>query len=350
MTDYIRFSEDLETEQPDEDAKIADIVSALGVTHRHAFEARRHAPRDTHAKGQGFVKGTLTVDADLPAELAQSLFARAGEYPVIMRFATEPGAMLDDRTPAARGVSMKLIGVDGDKMAGDGRVTQDFLFNNCPILPLADVTTYREIQQLRAAYRDDPDGLARAIEAREDAELQKTFDRLPNIDLLANAYYSQSAFRYGDHVCKYGLFPNTEAQAALAERRVVDADGPGILTGWLEAYLAEHDAGFDFAVQLQTDLHAMPIENAAVDWDTQLSPYRTVARLHLPRQQPYTPERRVYGDDVLSFDPWAGRSDLRPLGSINRVRAKAYRASSRLRHHLNARAEYEPTSIDDIPD
>lgn len=350
MTDYVRFSDDLETEQPDEDDKIRDIVDALGVTHRHAFEARRHAPRDTHAKGQGFVKGTLTVESDLPGELAQSLFAGPGEYPVIMRFATEPGDMLDDRTPAARGVSMKLIGVDGEKMAGDGRVTQDFLFNNCAILPLADVTTYREIQRLRATYRDDPDGLVEAIEARGDAELQKTFERLPNIDLLAHAYYSQSAFRFGDYVCKYGLFPNTEAQRALAERYVRDEDGPGVLTEWLEAYLAEHDAGFDFAVQLQTDAQAMPIEDASIDWDTELSPYRTIARLHIPSQRPYTPERRVYGDDVLSFDPWAGRDDLRPLGSINRVRAKAYRASSKLRHHLNARAEYEPTSIDDIPD
>lgn len=350
MIDYVRFSEDLETEQPQEDDKIRDIVDALRITHRHAFDARRHAPRDTHAKGHGFLKGTLTVESDLPEELAQSLFATPGDYPVVMRFATEPGAMLDDRTPAARGTAIKLIGVNGDKMAGDGRVTQDFLFNNCAILPLADVTTYREIQQLRAKYRDDPEGLVKAIEARDDAELQKTFERLPNIHLLANAYYSQSAFRFGDHVCKYGLFPNTETQAALADREVTDEDGPGILTEWLESYLAEHDAGFDFAVQLQTDPEAMPIEDASIDWDTELSAYRTVARLHLPRQSPYTPERRVYGDDVLSFDPWAGRADLRPLGSINRVRAKAYRASSKLRHHLNARAEYEPTSIDDIPD
>jgi len=351
MSEYVRFSESLETEQREESKKIDDIVDALRVTHRHAFDLRRHAPRDTHAKGHGFLKGTLTVADCLPPEYAQSLFSTPGEYPVILRFATEPGAMLDDRTPAARGLAMKLIGVEGEKMrGGDARVTQDFLFNNCPILPLAEVTTYREIQQLRAEYRDDPDGLVAAIEQRDDAELQKTFDRLPNVHLLGNAYYSQSAFRFGDYVCKYALFPATDEQRALAQRHVSDDDEPGVLTQWLKEHFAECDARFDFAVQLQTNPETQPIEDASVNWKTDEAPFYNVAHLHIPAQNPYTPERRVYSDDVLAFDPWAGRPDLRPLGSINRVRARAYRASSELRHHLNARAEHEPTSIDDIPD
>ncbi|MES1924625.1 catalase family protein [Salinisphaera sp. T31B1] len=350
MNAYVRFSEDLEVEQPDEDAKIRDIVELLAATNRATFESVRHAKRDTHAKGQGFVKGTLTVVDDLPPELAQSLFAGPGRYPVVIRLATEPGAMLDDRQPAARGLAMKVFGVPGDKMAGDGRTTHDFLFNNCPILPLAEVTTYREIQALRAHYVDDPDGLADAIAARDDAELQTLFERLPNIHLLGNAYYSQSAFRYGDYVVKYGLFPNTDAQRALAEREIDADDPPGVLTEWLRDYLAAAEAGFDFRVQLQTDPRTMPIEDASVDWDQRASPYRTVARLHIPAQDPFTPERRVYSEDILSFDPWAGRADLRPLGSINRVRAKAYRASSTFRHRMNARAEHEPEHIDEIPD
>lgn len=346
----VKFREDLEVEQPDEQQKIDDIVHYLGIVHRRGIEARRHAARDTHAKGHGFLKGTLTVAEGLSEPLAQSLFAAPGSYPVVLRLATEPGDFMDDREPAARGLAMKLIGVDGDKMAGDGRITQDFLFNNCPILPLAEVTTYREIARLRAEYGHDPEKLAEAVNQRDDAELQNLFGRLPNIDLLGNSYYSQSAFRYGDYVCKYALVPNNDAQRALASRHVDDDDSPGVLTEWIRGHFAEHTASFDFCVQLLTDPEAMPIEDASVDWDQNASPFLKVATLELPVQDPFTPARRVYGDDVLSFDPWAGRSDLRPLGSINRVRAKAYRASSTLRHHYNDRAESEPRQIDDIPD
>ncbi len=257
---------------------------------------------------------------------------------------------MDDREPAARGLAMKLIGVDGEKMAGDGRLTQDFLCNNCPILPLAEVTTYREIARLRAEYGHDPAQLAAEIAKRDDADVQTLFERLPNIDLLAHSYYSQSAFRYGDYVCKYALMPNTEAQRALAARPVTDDDRPDVLSEWLAEFLADNDAGFDFCIQLLTDPEAMPIEDASVEWDVGKSAWRRVGTLSLPAQNPFTPARRAFGDDVLAFDPWAGRPDLRPLGSINRVRKPAYRASSRRRHEYNDRAGFEPISIGDVPD
>ncbi|KEZ77097.1 catalase family protein [Salinisphaera hydrothermalis] len=349
MTMYVPYSDDLEVEQPDEQAQIADIVRDLGIAHERMIEARAQAPRGTQAKGHGVLKGVFTVAPDLPGELAQSLFATPGEYPAILRFATEPGAFMDDRRPAARGLAMKLMGVDGEKMVGDGRVTQDFLFGNCPVLPLADVTTYREIARLRAEYGHDPEQLAAEIAKRDDGDVQTLFERLPNIDLLANSYYSQSAFRFGDYVCKYALMPNIDAQRALAARPVTDDDGPDVLAEWLAAFLADNAAGFDFCVQLMTDPKAMPIEDASIEWDVGRSAWRRVGTLHLPPQDPGTPARQTFGDEVLTFDPWAGRPDLRPLGSINRARKAVYRASAR-RREINGRAELEPASFADCPD
>lgn len=350
MSMYIRYSDDLEVIPDNEDEQIGDIVRYLQITQRRTFDARRHATRDTHAKGHGFLKGRFTIEPDLPEELAQSLFATPRTHDAIVRFATEPGDMLDDRTPAARGLGLKLLDVDGDKLGDDGRTTQDFTFNNCSVLPLTDVPTYREIHYLKAEYGHDPALLAEKIGERDDADLQTLFERLPNIHLLANSYYSQSAYRFGDYVCKYALMPNTETQRALAARPVTDDDSPAVLTEWLSAFMADNEAGFDFCVQLQTDTDKMPIEDASIDWNTGQSAFRKVATLSLPPQDPYTPARRVFGDDVLGFDGWLGRADLRPLGSINRVRAKAYRSSSTMRHHLNQRQEFEPSSIDDFPE
>ena len=54
-------------------------------------EREGHAVRASHAKGTACAVGELTVSADLPSELAQGLFAKAGTYPVAVRFAERAG-------------------------------------------------------------------------------------------------------------------------------------------------------------------------------------------------------------------------------------------------------------------
>jgi len=49
-----------------------------------------HAVRSVHAKSHGIIEGYLEVDADLPGDLAQGLFAKPGRYPVVMRLNENP--------------------------------------------------------------------------------------------------------------------------------------------------------------------------------------------------------------------------------------------------------------------
>ena len=49
--------------------------------------------------------------------------------------------------------------------------------------------------------------------------------------------------------------------------------------------LADGDWEMDFMVQVQTDPHLMPIEDATVKWPERLSPYIPVARLRLLQQR-----------------------------------------------------------------
>lgn len=67
-----------------------------------------------------------------------------------------------------------------------------------------------------------------------------------------------------------------------------------------------------------------------------------IGELTFPAQDPYSPARRVYGDDVLSFNPWHCIEEHRPLGSIMRVRIKAYEMSSSFR-------QMEPKDIHELP-
>ncbi len=64
---------------------------------------------------------------------------------------------------------------------------------------------------------------------------------------------------------------------------------------YLEAAMADtlrtHDVAFDFLVQIQTDPHAMPIEDASVVWPVRLSPWIRVARTASPARSSI-PRRR----------------------------------------------------------
>jgi len=139
----------------------------------------------THARTQGVVKGELIVEDDLPAHLKQSIFSKAGRYPIAMRYSSEPGdPSLDDRIPQPRGCGIKVFNVHGDFLpAGEGFDTQDLEFNSTPALDLADSKTSREIIDLRIMYSNNRKELYKHLEAREDDALWKARDHVRNTHL-----------------------------------------------------------------------------------------------------------------------------------------------------------------------
>jgi len=112
--------------------------------------------------------------------------------------------------------------------------------------------------------------------------------------------------------------------------------------------LARTPGQFDFGVQLQTDPHWMPIENAAVIWPERLSRTVTVARLTLPVQRFDSPEQLAFVRN-LSFHPWHCIAAHRPLGNQNRARRAIYLKLSELRQELNCDARIEPTGDEQFP-
>jgi hypothetical protein len=87
-----------------------------------------------------------------------------------------------------------------------------------------------------------------------------------------------------------------------------------------------------------------------VEWPEHDSPYFPVGRIVVPAQNAYSAERRVYFDELLSFNPWHALADHRPLGNVMRARLKAYQALSSYRHSVNGHQLVEPKSINEIPD
>src|SRR5260370_32130719 len=88
---------------------------------------------------------------------AQGLFAKPGRYPIVMRFSTLPGDILDDSVSTPRGLSVKIIGVEGERLSGsEGDVTQDFVLVNGPAFGAPTPNKFLPVLTLLATTTDKP--------------------------------------------------------------------------------------------------------------------------------------------------------------------------------------------------
>ncbi|WP_202947170.1 catalase family protein [Pedobacter agri] len=163
-----------------------------------------------------------------------------------------------------------------------------------------------------------------------------------------------AAIRYGDYVAKISIGPKSENVAALHGKDMdeqLQKDEPeSFLTTIVKNFFKDQTAVYELSAQLCKDLKKMPVEDGSVQWMEEDSPYQPIASLTILPQDTFSPQRRVYGDDVLSYNPFHCLPAHRPLGNIMRVRRLAYETSSKYRHHMNAAPRVEPRSIDELPD
>src|SRR3954447_16804729 len=286
----VRFNSSVERLDPDEAVTIKGLIAAMRYINERTFAGGGHAIRSVHAKTQGILEGYLEVDADLPLELAQGLFAQRGRYPVVMRFSTLPGDILDDSVSTPRGLSVKIIGVKGERLNGsEGDVTQDFVLVNgpafgaptpkkfLPVITLLSKTTNR-VQRLKKLLSAVMRQVQRAIVSvtGQPNTTVATLGGQPETHILGETFYNQAPVRFGDFIAKISVAPVSSELVALkgAPLRV-----NGIPNGIREAvveFFRENGAVWELRAQLCTDLRLMPIENAAVVWPEERSAYRPI--------------------------------------------------------------------------
>lgn len=362
MTEPVRFDPSVEQPADREDELTREILDLMAQTQGENAERHRHAHRDAHAKSHAVVKASLTVHDGLPAELAQGVFAAPATYEVVARLSSAPGDISSDTVPSARGFAIKIIGVEGERLLPSlGGHNQDFLMVNVPTLAFGTIGTYRQavgpfeqssaVPELVRKVTAAGARVAEDVVERVTGSSNATLDGLgrDNDNPLGETYFTQAAVRYGDHIAKVSLAPRSESVRALTGQPV-DVEQFSSLRDSAVAFFETQGAEYDVRVQLRTDLESMPVEDAAVLWDEDVSPFRTVGTLTIEPQSCFSPARQRYGDDVLSFNPWNGVVEHQPLGSIMRVRKPAYERSTEFRHSRNDVARLEPDSLDQIPD
>jgi hypothetical protein len=352
-----------EVMEPDEPQTEAGLIEALTTISQTVFRHSEHAQRAVHAKSHGLLRGEIEVLPGLPTALAQGVFARPARYPVLMRLSTSPGDVLDDSVSTPRGMAVKIIGVEGERLPGsEGDVTQDVVLINGPAFAVSAAKKFLGNLKLLAATTDRAPELKKILSAvlrgaesmLESAGIESSklvaLGGHPTTNPLGETYYSQVPVLYGRYMAKISVAPVSPELQALTGSPVDLKDNPDGLRDAVSDFFATADAQWEVRVQLCTDLEKMPIEDAAVVWPEEVSPYLPVARITIPRQVAWSGPRSYAVDDGMSFSPWHGIAAHRPLGSVMRVRRAAYEVSVKLRGAHNGRSIAEPTSLDNLPD
>ena len=328
--------------------RLLDDEEALGrdITQHMCEFLKAHytggvALRAGNTKTHGLLRARLEVLPDLPPSLARGIFAEPRVYKAWVRVAG-PGPLappdLDDN--GILSLSVKVMGVDGEKLLDDERGTQDFTAISAPTFTTPDA---RENLKLQKHIGDGTPSLYFMNFTDShllDAIMQGMFARAVG-NPLDLTYWSCVPYLHGEgQAVKYQFRPRE-----LQRTEIPRQPGPVYLREAMAATLVEKDVIFDMLVQFQTDPRSMPIENASVIWS---SPFQPVARLHIPPQRFDSPAQMSF-DRNLSFNPWHAIAAHRPLGNQNRVRRRIYHDTSVFRQAMNHAARIEPTGDEVFP-
>lgn len=300
--------------------------------------------RESHPKHHGCVRAEFIVEPNLPAELQAGLFAKGQTYPARIRFSNasslkRDGTFRPDIKHDVRGMAIKLVGVEGEKLLDDEKheTTQDFLLISADALIANDLASF-----VNLLGEPTPLKLLWFFLNPFNLHIRELGIGIRSVKRHGNPldvqYFSVVPFLFGDRAVKYQVRPVVEHPDQIPKRPADD-----FLREAMQQRLRAGDARFDFMVQIQTDPYKMPLEDPSIVWDEELSPYRKVATIHIPAQDFDSPAQ-LQACENLSFTPWHSLPEHRPLGGLNRARKVVYQALSRLRHQQNNAERREPTA------
>ena len=350
-----RYSPDVEAILPGEREIIEQLCSTFDTILHTTSQDYGHAVRSVHAKAHGILEGKLTVDAGLSLELAQGLFRKPGQHRVYMRLSTNAGDILPDAISLPRGLAIKVLDVDGDRLEGAEGSTQDFIMVNGKVFQAKTTDKFLANLKLLAKTTDRIEGVKQAAStvlrgvntALGAVGLSSpkigSLGGAPNVDPLGETYYSLTPFRYGDYIAKFAVVPIAPALTALTGK-LIDASGrPDAIRETVQSEMHGIDGLWEFRVQLARDLERQLVEDSTIEWDEAEAPFQRVGIIEVKRQDSWEPDLVAVVDETMRFGVWTGLEAHRPLGNINRARRAPYHHSASFRARFNGCPIHEPS-------
>lgn len=294
-------------------------------------KGQKPAERAVFRKQHGITYGQFIINEDIPENFKKGIFA-GSNYDCAVRFSSDTGPMAPDLHTTI-GVGLKLFGVDGPKLFGEG-TNADFIFQNIDRFFARDAqqmcsfTTAGVIDKDYDTYINKHPELAAILQAMTKEEAS----------VLSASYWAILPFQLGEtQIVKYRLIPDETYKGA-------PFDSDDYLRLDLEKRLRNGTATFRFEIQLRTNDASMPIDDAQVVWSIEESPFICIAKLHLPQQDVTAIGQSQFGSS-LSFNIWRTLEMHKPLGSVAEARKTVYAASAQARHQANGQQQEEPKVI-----
>jgi hypothetical protein len=290
-----------------------------------AIQARRSerwgAGRALHRKQLTAAQGTLEVLDGLASYARHGLFSRPRDYDVWVRLSNGGMDRAPDRTPDIRGFAIRVFGVEGDSALSNGPAkSQDFTLINQEVFGFANADQF--VGFVDAASRGRGDLLRHLFKRygllggpRKLGHMLKVASK-PFGGFATEPLFSAAPVANGPYAVRVRLQP-------AASNGVAAADANHDWAADFSARLAKQPLHWDLQLQYYIDEDLTPIEDASVNW---VSPYSTVARLMLPRQDTMSAEGQAFAQKVEAcvIDPWQALSAHRPLGDVQRARKVVY--------------------------
>jgi len=350
----VRFDPSVEKLQPDEAETVAKLNDVFDQILEKTAEDYGHAVRAVHAKAHAVLKGTMRIEDNLPQELAQGLFARAGDHDVFLRISTNAGDILPDAVSLPRGVALKVLAVDGDRLPGAEGRTQDFIFVNGKVFQAKTAEKFLGNLKLLAKTTDKLEGTKETLSTvlrgvnkaltavGVESPAVASLGGAPNTDPLGETYFSVTPFRYGDFIAKFSLAPISPDITSLTGHEIDATDRPDAIRETVQEEMSTRTAIWEFRVQLCRNLEKQPVEDSTVEWDESETPFHRVATVMVTPQDSWSSEMVQTVDEEMRFNIWTGLAAHQPLGNINRARQEPYRHSSEFRSKFNGCPMHEP--------
>ena len=325
---------------PNEEEMIDSIISSFRTQMQDLWKPGAFE-RGGNTKTHGIVRAEFIVHDNLAPQLRHGIYAEPRIYKAWVRF-SGPGPYItpDIDDVGFMSISIKLMGVPGPKLMDEEKFTQDMFGVSPPTFVTPDTIANAQLQveSLKNAQIFYFLNLHRPHVL--DFIMQGLWIKTQSSPLEA-PYFSCVPYLLGEgQAMQYSFWPMTSRRTRVPRLPLRPPDD--YLRQAMANTLVAEDAFFDVRVQLQTDPHLMPIENAGVYWPEKLSPRRSVATLRIPKQT-VTSQAQMDFARKLSFNPWHSIPEHRPLGNQSRARRRMYDTLSKYRHSMNNVLLYEPT-------
>ena len=368
--DFVRYSPEIETFDP----KLSEYMTRIidfwekKVRASPTTEGTGRACRGAHAKTIGVARAEVEILDGAPAPYAQGIYATPGRHDALIRFSSAANHLGPDaQLGPVLGFAIKIFDIPGTKLVEDepDATTFDYVLKNNPTFIANTAKHYLFIQEIgdqvgtylergKPGFRDLLNDYLTGKGTLEQDDwaweelfaFVKTATQTPVRNPVLSTYWTMAAVRHGDYVAKVRVAPVADSAEKALHHHLDLSTGPDVFGPTLVEELQSNAFDFDLQVQLCTDLAAMPVNDATVEWPEKLSPYVTVGRVHIPRQDISRPEDVEKGD-ALAFNQWRVTADHRPMGEIMDVR-RVYTTSAWVRRTLNNQPQREPTSADEV--